>query len=112
MLQNVRLYIGAHDIYGGKDYEVRKVKKLAFHKGFNGQQFRDDIALMVLDSPVMFSESIKPVCLYSGSPPVDGGETNADSKQKMLIIKSALIFGNNLQWRHSFIKFAKLEKFM
>ncbi|XP_021963647.1 venom peptide isomerase heavy chain [Folsomia candida] len=78
MLQNVRLYIGAHDIYGGKDYEVRKVKKLAFHKGFNGQQFRDDIALMVLDSPVMFSESIKPVCLYSGSPPVDGGETNAD----------------------------------
>jgi V8-like Glu-specific endopeptidase len=78
MLQQVRLYIGAHDIYSGAGYEIRKVKKLAFHKGFNGQQFKDDIALMVLDSPVTFSSNIKPVCLHSGSPTYDEGTTQAD----------------------------------
>jgi hypothetical protein len=81
MLQNLRLYIGAHDIYG-KDYEVRKVKKLAFHKGFNGQQFKDDIALLVLDTPVKMSSKVKAICLYpGGGPPYDNGETNADSER-------------------------------
>lgn len=79
MLQNLRLYIGAHDIYGS-DFIVSKVKKLAFHKGFNGQQFRDDIALMVLETPVKLSDKVKPICLHPGSPSYDGGETNADSK--------------------------------
>lgn len=42
---------------------VRSLKKIIPHPNYNSFTFDNDIALMEMDKPVMFSDYIRPICL-------------------------------------------------
>lgn len=76
----LRLHIGDLNIYSNKEtpHVERKAKRVLYHKGFTMKNLAHDIALIHLDKPVVFSETIQPVCLHSGEPPYDTGKSYAD----------------------------------
>ncbi|KAI9553936.1 hypothetical protein GHT06_019207 [Daphnia sinensis] len=44
---------------------TRKVKRMTRHRRFNARTFYSDIAILTLETPVEYSETISPVCLPS-----------------------------------------------
>nr|CAH0106837.1 unnamed protein product [Daphnia galeata] len=61
---------------------TRRIGKIVLHSGYNAANFANDIAIITLDSPVIFSRSVAPICL----PP-----TSADPDQ--YADRDALILG-------------------
>lgn len=61
--------LGDHDIK--TNYEVRhierRVKRVVRHKGFNSRTLYNDVAVLTLSEPVEFSETVRPICLPTGS---------------------------------------------
>lgn len=47
--------------------EKRNLKRIIPHPSYNEYTFDNDIALMELDSPVAFKDTIRPICLPSPS---------------------------------------------
>jgi len=56
----------------------RSVKNITIHEGYRDQNFVNDIALIHLDEPVNFTDTVKPVALHNGTPPYDTGSVSAD----------------------------------
>ena len=61
--------LGDYDIK--TPHEVRhiekRVKRVVRHRGFDMRTLYNDVALLTLNEPVEFSETIRPVCLPSGA---------------------------------------------
>ena len=61
--------LGDYDIK--TPHEVRhvekRVKRVVRHRGFDMRTLYNDVAILTLNEPVEFSETIRPVCLPSGS---------------------------------------------
>lgn len=65
-LNNVDLTvkIGAHDLNKNEERAViRNVKKIIVHPNYDEDTVANDISLIQLEEPVMFSETIQPICL-------------------------------------------------
>ncbi|OXA42927.1 Vitellin-degrading protease [Folsomia candida] len=79
-VKNLKLQIGDWDIYKKNDvkHEVRGAKAVKYHKGFSMKHLQHDIALLILDQPVTYSDTIQAVCLHSGTPNVADGKSRAD----------------------------------
>lgn len=61
----LKVFLGGHNIT--KDYkEVRKVKRIRAHKGFDIFTFNNDVAVVELDRPVKFGPNIQTACLPTG----------------------------------------------
>lgn len=57
-------YLGLHvQQTTGSTIVKKNVKRVIPHPNYNPYTFDNDIALMELDSPVMFSDYIRPICL-------------------------------------------------
>ncbi|XP_068439572.1 chymotrypsin-like protease CTRL-1 [Clinocottus analis] len=62
------LYFGRETQSGSNIHEVnRNVSEIIVHPDYNNTLFNNDIALMKLESPVTFTDYIRPVCLASNS---------------------------------------------
>ncbi|KAG8237910.1 hypothetical protein J437_LFUL017782 [Ladona fulva] len=66
--EDIMLALGGHDrkdFYRGKDDEVetRKIEKVAIHPQFNASNYNNDLAIITMDKPVMFTTRIRPICL-------------------------------------------------
>ncbi|KAK4871859.1 hypothetical protein RN001_015983 [Aquatica leii] len=65
--------LGDHNIK--TDSEVKhiekKVKRVVRHRGFDSRTLYNDVAILTLDSPVVFSHQVRPICL-----PRSTGETH------------------------------------
>lgn len=76
----MRIHIGYRTAFSGATegpYAVRKVRKVIRHKGFSFEKLYNDIAVLVLDRPVRFSEDIYPVCISSNRSAYADGTTEA-----------------------------------
>lgn len=61
------VYLGLHEQSKKNTAQKRGLKRVISHPYYNAYTFDNDIALMELDSPVKFSDTIKPICLPSPS---------------------------------------------
>lgn len=62
------LYMGRLTQFGSNLNEVnRTVSQIIIHPDFNNSLFNNDIALMKLSSPVVFTNYIRPICLASNA---------------------------------------------
>ncbi|XP_056286194.1 tryptase-like [Pseudoliparis swirei] len=62
------LYMGRQTQTGSNIHEVsRTVSQIIVHSDYNNIFFNNDIALMKLQSPVVFTDYIRPVCLASNT---------------------------------------------
>ncbi|EDS41411.1 oviductin [Culex quinquefasciatus] len=62
----IRVYLGGHNI--AKDFtELRRVKRIIDHEGFDIFTFNNDIALLELDKPLRYGPTIQPACLPNGN---------------------------------------------
>ena len=65
-MDNLKVRLGAHNLEnsanesGVQDIGVKLVVK---HKGFSMETLHSDIAILVLKSPVQYTNTVKPVCL-------------------------------------------------
>ncbi|KAK9890287.1 hypothetical protein WA026_010390 [Henosepilachna vigintioctopunctata] len=59
--------LGDHNIKTNVEVKhiEKKVKRVVRHRGFDGRTLYNDIAILTLDSPVTFTEQIRPICLPS-----------------------------------------------
>lgn len=56
--------LGIHTVNPKSDAQLtRRVIRVVRHLGFNSNTFRNDIAILTLESPVTFTSSVSPVCL-------------------------------------------------
>jgi len=79
-VKNLKLQLGDWNIYSKADgaHVVRTVSAVKYHKGFSQKHLRNDIALLIMDKPVQYTNRIQPVCLHTGNPSVDTGSMQAD----------------------------------
>ncbi|XP_045024532.1 trypsin-1 isoform X2 [Daphnia magna] len=76
-ISKLRVALGMHSLRPVKDPQVTKtVLRVAYHNDFNAETFYNDIALLTLDSPVVFTPTISPICL----PPNDSSDQHAYRK--------------------------------
>ena len=62
---NLKVFIGGHNI--SKDFtEIKRIKQIIAHEDFDIFTFNNDIALIELESPVMFGAKVQPACLPNG----------------------------------------------
>lgn len=61
--------LGDHNIRSTYETQhiTKRVKRVVRHRSFDGRTLYNDIALLTLDSPVQYSQSIRPICLPTGS---------------------------------------------
>ena len=45
----------------------RKVKRVVRHRGFDMRTLYNDVAILTLEQPVEFTETIRPICLPTGA---------------------------------------------
>ncbi|KAI9553933.1 hypothetical protein GHT06_019204 [Daphnia sinensis] len=65
-LTHVEVILGLHTLKPMDQQVVRrKLKRVVRHKAYNSANFYNDIAILKMDSPVEFSDTISPVCLPS-----------------------------------------------
>lgn len=58
--------LGMHVLKPTNDAQVtKKVRRVTRHKAFDSRTLYNDIAILTLESPVFFTQSISPVCLPS-----------------------------------------------
>ncbi|XP_030560971.1 phenoloxidase-activating factor 2 isoform X1 [Drosophila novamexicana] len=68
---------GEYDLTSQREplpYQVRRLRNLWLHELFNDLNFRNDIALMVLEQPFMLAPHVQPLCL----PPVENPRLQED----------------------------------
>ncbi|XP_063928244.1 proclotting enzyme-like isoform X1 [Zophobas morio] len=60
--------LGDHNIKTSTEirHVEKRVKRIVRHRGFDPRTLYNDIAILTLDSPVQFSQQIRPICLPSG----------------------------------------------
>ncbi|CAG4979000.1 unnamed protein product [Parnassius apollo] len=60
--------LGDHNIRTNTETQhiERKIKRVVRHKGFNMQTLYNDVAILTIEQPVKFSNTIRPICLPSG----------------------------------------------
>uniref|UniRef100_A0A8C2C9Y7 Suppression of tumorigenicity 14a n=1 Tax=Cyprinus carpio TaxID=7962 RepID=A0A8C2C9Y7_CYPCA len=68
-------YLGLHTQKEKPKSTKRLIKQIIPHKNYNSYTYDNDIALMELDSPVTFSETIRPICLPAATDVYPAGET-------------------------------------
>ncbi|XP_066541688.1 ST14 transmembrane serine protease matriptase a [Hoplias malabaricus] len=61
------VYLGLHNQKQLEKAEKRLLKQIIAHPNYNEYTYDNDIALMELDQPVAFKESIRPICLPSAT---------------------------------------------
>lgn len=79
---NYRIQIGAHNRAAAQQnpwQQTRSINRIISHPSYNSANYRNDIALLRLSTPVEYnSPYILPVCLYDGADPlVDGVKDTA-----------------------------------
>ncbi|XP_068111697.1 acrosin-like [Hyperolius riggenbachi] len=63
-LDYMRLVFGAHRLSElGKETQVRGISKLIMHEEYDNDLQSNDIALLLLNEPISFSNYIQPICL-------------------------------------------------
>ncbi|KAA0714702.1 Suppressor of tumorigenicity 14 protein -like protein [Triplophysa tibetana] len=60
-------YLGLHTQKSKHTATLRDIKQVIAHKSYNSFTFDYDIAVMELESPVTYSETIRPICLPSAT---------------------------------------------
>lgn len=69
----VKLVIGDHDrSHFSKHQTTRRISHIHLHKEFDQDTFNNDIALLRMNKPVVFSDHIRPVCLPTTVRAYDG----------------------------------------
>ncbi|XP_050991486.1 ST14 transmembrane serine protease matriptase a [Labeo rohita] len=68
-------FLGLHTQKDKQRATRRQLKQIISHPSFNAYTFDNDIALMELDSPVTYSETIRPICLPTSKTVFPAGET-------------------------------------
>ena len=72
----IRVIVGIHrtrvgrDDYDPDNSDILTVKELVLHEGYSDDRninpnFENDVAILVLDSPLIYSNNIRPICLPS-----------------------------------------------
>ncbi|XP_072551752.1 ST14 transmembrane serine protease matriptase a [Salminus brasiliensis] len=69
------VYLGLHTQKMLEKAEKRSLKKVVAHPNYNAYTYDNDIALMELDQPVTFRDSIRPICLPSAAYDFPVGKT-------------------------------------
>lgn len=84
------LKLGAHDLEDSYEdtVETRQVSKIKVHENNDG--YTNDIAILVMDRPVTFTEYIRPVCLWS----TDSDQKHVDGKQGTVVGWGSDVEGN------------------
>lgn len=61
--------LGDYDIKTASEVRhiEKRVKRVVRHRGFDMRTLYNDVALLTLNEPIEFSETVRPVCLPSGS---------------------------------------------
>ena len=67
--QDISVKLGEYDFNqaGETGDETFGVAEMRLHAGYNDQTYENDIAIIRLDRPATFSDSIWPICLPDGS---------------------------------------------
>ncbi|XP_015232336.1 PREDICTED: suppressor of tumorigenicity 14 protein homolog [Cyprinodon variegatus] len=60
-------YSGLHSQFNPEEAQMRKLKRIIIHEFYNSMTFDYDIALLELNEPLEFSNTIQPICLPSSS---------------------------------------------
>uniref|UniRef100_A0A803TZ10 Peptidase S1 domain-containing protein n=1 Tax=Anolis carolinensis TaxID=28377 RepID=A0A803TZ10_ANOCA len=61
-----RVVLGLHDLYNHNTYTVKSlVRAILVHFNFKNESYDNDIALMKLQTSVIFSDRIQPICISS-----------------------------------------------
>lgn len=68
-------YLGLHSQKSKQNAVRRNIKQVIPHQYYNTYTFDNDIALMELDLPVTFSDTIRPVCLPAAADEFPAGST-------------------------------------
>ncbi|XP_055594263.1 serine protease 44 [Uranotaenia lowii] len=57
--------LGDHNIRSNTEVQhvERRVKRLVRHKGFDSRTLYNDVAVLTMDQPVQFTQSVRPICL-------------------------------------------------
>ncbi|KAI9554770.1 hypothetical protein GHT06_020047 [Daphnia sinensis] len=68
--------LGMHNVGDGENvpddaHVTRRISRMTLHKGYNYANAFNDIAIITMDAPVVYSKSISPVCLPAPSSDVD-----------------------------------------
>jgi len=74
---DLNVVAGAHDLDSRSERSQQRVtaRKTAFHPAYNSQTTENDIAVVVLDTPINFTSTVQPVCLpATGEQVPDGTE--------------------------------------
>lgn len=69
--------LGEHNIKTSNEVRhlERRVKRVVRHRGFDMSTLYNDIAVLTMDLPVTFSQTVRPICLPSSSSRLYNGQT-------------------------------------
>ncbi|XP_055347945.1 uncharacterized protein LOC129595062 [Paramacrobiotus metropolitanus] len=72
--RNLIVRLGEYDVTNTEEppYQDIKVTDVVMHAGYHSGTLKNDIALLVLDTPAIFNEYISPVCLPEYAPETGG----------------------------------------
>ncbi|XP_057375476.2 transmembrane protease serine 11D-like [Daphnia carinata] len=112
-LSGLSVELGLHTVNPTSDAQVtRRVTRVARHLGFNSNTFRNDIAILTMDSPVTFTSSISPVCLPSPGANdtyvnqtaaiIGWGSTQRDGKKASVLQQAAVRILDNSQCKKQY----------
>lgn len=61
--------LGDHNIKTSNEVKhiEKKVKRVVRHRGFDSRTLYNDVAVLTMETPVVFTKTVRPICLPSGS---------------------------------------------
>lgn len=61
----MKVHLGDHNIrlVGEVQHIEKKIKRVVRHRGFDPRTLYNDVALLTMDTPIQYSETVHPVCL-------------------------------------------------
>lgn len=68
--------LGDHNIKSNTEVKhvEKRIKRLVRHRGFDSRTLYNDIAVLSMDSPVVFSRTVKPICLPTANSRLYSGQ--------------------------------------
>ncbi|TRY75247.1 hypothetical protein TCAL_01673 [Tigriopus californicus] len=75
-VKSMRIFLGDHDLrLRDKEEQHARVKAIIKHKSFKTSTFHNDVAILVMETPITFTDVIQPVCLEEDPNKLFVGET-------------------------------------
>lgn len=64
-VSRLKVHLGDHNIKTKNEvpHIEKRVKRVVRHRSFDGRTLYNDVALLTLDSPVQYTQTVRPICL-------------------------------------------------